>query len=422
MPRRDHPTRRDVLALAGGAVAAAVAQAAEPRSRDLQAEAADLHRRIPLFLGYLNFAAEQFLATGGRQCDLAKLDAAGVRTMVVSIGFGCYFQTGPQEFTLAGSDDWLREHQLRRIDEVVATIRRTPRTRLVTRAADLDPSPDGTIGVLVHLTGNNHTTTLADVDTFFAHGVRAVHPAMQYHNRWCAGHKGREAPAITPFGRQVVARMNELGIVIDTAHASDESARAMVETSRTPVNDSHTSSRTRIPECRGLSDDVLRLIARSGGVIGVLFADHMLSSAAWRKKYNLAPRQPRLWAYNRWVLETTVDPDERMRLRKNRTAQDAFYADHKLPPEVAAPTIRGATTADLADLIDYLVRLIGIDHVGLGGDVNGIDDHQWPEGMNHLGELPKLTAELLRRGYDEPQLQKLYADNWRRSFRASLPE
>ena len=85
-------------------------------------EGRDFHSRNPVFLGYLDFAEEQFKNRGGRQCDLAKLDAAGVEFAVVSIGFGCYFQLGPKEFIRAGDDDWLLRRQLERIDLVLDTI------------------------------------------------------------------------------------------------------------------------------------------------------------------------------------------------------------------------------------------------------------------------------------------------------------
>ena len=73
------------------------------------------------------------------------------------------------------------------------------------------------------------------------------------------------------------------------------------------------------------------------------------------------------------------------------------------------------------DNVDHIAKLVGIDHVGLGPDVNGIDDDQWPAEMNHIGDLPLLTAELLRRGYDEPQLRKLYSDNLRGVYARCLP-
>lgn len=396
------------------------------RTGDRLAEAQALHRKVPVFLGYCVFHPEQFQARGGVQSDLEKLDAAGVRTMVVSVGFGYgspaspYFRTGPTGYVLAGDDAWLRARQLRRIDELVATIKNCPRTRLITRASDLEPRGDS-IGVIVHLIGNNHTLELSDVDEFFRRGVRASHPAYQYHDRWCAGHEGRPAPVITDFGRKVIARMNELGIVVDTAHASDDSALAMIDSSVKPVNDTHTTTRERLPHSRGLRDKTLLRVARSGGVIGVHFADHMVNPDAWRKKYAKAPAQRREWLFHKHVLERTSDPEERIRLRNDAKLREAFYQEHSLPPEPKAEG-RAAKISDVADVIDYLVKLAGIDHVGIGGDVNGIDDDQWPEGMDHVGHVPRLTAELLARGYDEPQLRKLWSDNWRRVFARCLPK
>jgi membrane dipeptidase len=400
--------------------------AAEGEDRLEQARA--LHRRLPVFLGYCVFHPEQFQASGGRQSDLEKFAAAGVRTFLASVGFGYgsplspYFRTGPREFELAGPDEWLLQRQLRRIDELVAAIKKCPRTRLITRARELAADEkDDSIGVIVHLIGNNHTIDLDTVDTFFRRGVRASHPAFEYHNRWCAGHNGRPAPAITGFGRKVIGRMNELGIVLDTAHASDESAGAIIEASVRPVNDSHTASRDRVPLSRGLRDQTLRRVAGSGGVVGVHFADQFLTPDVWKRKYARRPEHPRQWKFNKYVLGLTSDPDERIRLRNDRTLQEKFYRTQGLPPEPAVPPLRGATLADLADTVHYLVRLVGIDHVGLGPDVNGIDDDAWPEGLDHIGHLPRLTAELLRRGYTEDQLRKLLSDNWRRVFARCLP-
>ena len=424
-------TRRDFLrdlsvGVAAGSLPASTRSA--PLDDDWSKAAVELHRQIPVFLGYCVFHPEQFQASGGKQCDLEKLRAAGVRTFLASVGFGYgaasspYFRFGPRDYALAGPDDWLLERQLKRIDELVAAIQACPQTRLIRRASELDGDRNDTrIGVLVHLIGNNHTLSLDTVDTFFRRGVRASHPAFQYHNRWCAGLNGREAPIITDFGRQVIGKMNQLGIVIDTAHASDESAEAMVDASSKPVNDSHTSSRDLAPQSRGLRDQTLRRLARSGGVIGVHFADHMLTPEAWRKKYSRRAGQPRFWQYQKWVLEHTTDPDERIRLRNDPAMQAKFYRDRNLPAEPKPEPIRGASLTHLADLVDYLVKLVGIDHVGLGPDVNGIDDDQWPEGLDHIGQLPLLTAELLRRGYREEPLRKLLSDNWRRVFAKGLP-
>ncbi len=282
-------------------------------------QARDLHRRLPVFLGYVDYDDEALAPDGGTYIDLAKLCAAGVHTLVASIGFGCYFQTGPRDYHLAGPATWVLEHQVRRIAHVVNAVRRCPAARLVERRSDLDAPPaEDRVGVIVHLTGNAHTVDLDTVGRLFGQGVRATHPAMQYHNRWCTGMDGLPGPAMTDFGRDVVARLNALGVVLDVAHASEESARAMIETSSKPLIDSHTTSRDLVPSSRGLRDATLRLIAERGGVIGVHFADHMLRHDVWSRKYVPAAahgRTPRLWRYSQHLLDTYQDPDERMRWR-----------------------------------------------------------------------------------------------------------
>jgi len=393
-------------------------------------DALALHRELPVVIGYFNFSGETFQESGGHQSDLGKLDDAGVRCLVASIGYGCYFQTGPRDYELAGPDEWLLEKQLERIDMVVRTVTQCSRTRLITRSEELTfAADDNAIGVLVHLTGNNHTIDLSTVDTFFERGVRAIHPAMQYHNRFCTGIDGLPGPALTEFGRQVVGRMNELGMVVDTAHASDESALAMIEASTKPVIDGHTTSRDLVPSSRGLRDEVLKRIAHTGGAVGVHFADHMLSEEVWNSKYGATKEQgapggsvPRLWVYNRNLLETTEDPEERMRFRRDRDAQEEFYRRHGLPPDPEMPIDRPVNVGHLADLVDYLVNLVGVEHVAIGGDVNGIDDHQWPKGMDHIGHLPRLTAELLCRGYRADALEKILSGNWMRVYRDCLPD
>ncbi len=424
--------------------------AADPWTDHLN-QAIDLHQRLPIFLGYVDYDDELLAGCGGIYIDLAKLQAAGVRTLVASIGFGCYFQTGPRAYHLAGPDDWVLNHQLNRIDHVVDTVRRCPNACLVERRGDLDPRPnDDRVSVVVHLTGNAHTVDLGTVDRLFAHGVRATHPAMQYHNRWCTGIDGLSGPAITRFGRDVIARLNALGVVLDTAHASEASARAMIETSSKPVIDSHTTSRALVPSSRGLRDTTLRLIAEHGGVIGVHFADHMLSCDVWARKYTpvdpaAQELPPRRWRYNQYLLDTYSDPDERMRWRpgppppwdrkvmlsdnpdweidpaESWEAEQAFYQEHDLPPDLDPPMGRIATITHLANLVDYLINLVGDEHVALGGDVGGISADQWPLGLDHTGHLPRLTADLLGRGYGEDSLRRILSNNWYRIYRECLP-
>lgn len=397
--------------------------------------ARDLHRRIPVTAPYFEMYGYDslFAEGGGRQCDLEKLDDAGVRTFGIALANGgpTYFQIGPGEFDVAGPPEWAREKARRDFTEALAEARRCPRVRVVLNARDLEPDPPGgRIGVIPLITCHSYMTSVDVLDEFFALGLRISHAAGSTCTLWCRAWpgwrvRGRMAPVFNDYGREIVARMNELGIVIDLAHMMDISAVEVTRASTKPVIDGHTCSRSAVPRARGHSDEVLRLIADSGGVAGIHFADHMFCARVWGAKYPLpdAPpeREPALWVWNRHLLATVKDPDERARRRKDREAQQEFFRAHGLEPDPQRCVDRIATLGDMADHLEHMVNVMGIEHVGLGGDVNGIEADQWPAGMDHVGELPHLTAELLRRGWSEADLEKFLSGNWRRVFAECLP-
>jgi microsomal dipeptidase-like Zn-dependent dipeptidase len=417
------------------------------------AAALKLHRRLPVAAPYFEYYGYDslFKERGGAQCDLEKLDAAHVRAFGIALANGSagYFQVGPDEFLPAGDADWAFERLLRNWDAAITNIRRCPRVRIVQTAADLplngNPGPIGAgrqseirnqkseigdqqIAVIPLLTSHTWMRDLKAVDALFARGLRISHAAGIICKRWCRSIPrtfvhGNEGPVFNDFGREVVARMNELGIVLDMSHMSDESTEAILEASSKPVVDGHTGSRTVIPCNRGHRDATLRKIADKGGVVGIHFADHLFTPKVWGPKYPMEEGkgpQP-LWEWNRHLLKTVVDPEERMRLRKNRAEQEKFFEARNLTTPPPPSEERLATVADMADHVEHLVKVMGIEHVGLGGDVNGITAHSWPFGCDHVGELPCLTAEFLRRGWKEADLEKFLSANWFRVWRDCLP-
>jgi microsomal dipeptidase-like Zn-dependent dipeptidase len=401
------------------------------------AAALDLHRRLPVTAPYFEYYGYDslFKERGAPQCDLEKLDAAHMRALGIALANGGagYFQVGPEEFLPAGDADWAFERLLRNFDAAMEDVRRCPRVRVVQSGPDLPPVAHGSwvmghsILVLPLVTSHTWMRDLAAVDAMFARGLRISHCAgviCRAWNRPCPSTRmnGAEAPVLTRFGREVVARMNELGIVLDMAHMSDESTEAILEASTKPVVDGHTGSRTVIPHGRGHRDATLRRLADKGGVAGIHFADHLFTPKVWGSKYPLSsPASDPLWQWNRHLLDGVADPEERMRLRKDRAEQEKFYRARGLAPLPPASTERLATVADMADHVEHLVKVMGIEGVGLGGDVNGIAAHSWPLGCDHVGELPRLTAELLRRGWMEADLEKFLSANWLRVWRECLP-
>jgi microsomal dipeptidase-like Zn-dependent dipeptidase len=405
-----------------------------PPSSQLE-RAREIHQRVGAAAPYFEYYGYDslFKESGGAQCDLEKLDDAGIRAFGIAVGNGnrSYFQVGPNQYEVAGNSEWARARILKEFRRNIEEIKSCPRVRIVQNAADLE-SDNGTIGVIPLVTGHSYMTDVEVLDEMFALGLRISHCAGNFCTTWNRATPtcevaGEIAPIFTEFGRQIIERMNELGIVIDVAHMSDESTLEVIKASRKPVSDGHTGSTDFVPSsARGHSDRVLRALAESGGVVGIHFADHLFTEKVWGTKYSVhAPNghEPRLWKYNRWLLKNVLDADERARLRKNRQLQEKFFRDNNLPPDPALEYSgeRLATIEDMARHIEHLVNVCGEDGVGLGGDVNGITPDSWPLGCDHVGELPHLSAELLARGWSESQLEKFLSHNWRRVWRECLP-
>jgi membrane dipeptidase len=395
-------------------------------------QALALHRRLPVTAAYFEYYGYDslFKDSGAPQCDLEKLDAAGVRAFGIAVANGggptLAVGPGPQEVRPAGDADWAFERLLRLYDAAMAGVRSCRRVRVIGSAADLTPRPDDeAIYVIPLVTSHLWMRDLGAIDVLFRRGLRISHCAGE---TWCRSFgpprvNGRTPPVLSDFGHEAVARMNRLGIVLDMAHMSDESTDAIVAASSRPVIDGHTCSRDLVPACRGHSDATLRRIAERGGVAGIHFADHLFTDRVWKAgKYRAdAPPCEALWVWHCHLLDDIPDPEQRMALRKDRVAMERFLGGRglRLPPP--ASTERIATVADMADMIEHMVKVMGVEHVGLGGDVNGITLDSWPLGMDHVGQLPRLTAELLRRGYVEEDLERLLARNWLRVFRECLP-
>jgi microsomal dipeptidase-like Zn-dependent dipeptidase len=401
------------------------------RVDDALALHASLRVAAPYFeyYGYDSLFAEQ----GASQCDLQKLDTAHIRLLGVAVANGSrgYFQVGPDELEVAGDSDWAHERLLKAFDAGMATITKCQRVRLVKKSSDVDRNdePDA-INVLPLVTGHAWMRSADDLRLLFDRGLRMCHVASLSCDRWCRHYPVKKVAGRVPLvfndaGRELVSAMNELGVIIDLAHCSDESSAAILEVSKRPLIDGHTSSRTIVPRCRGHEDATLKRIADGGGVVGIHFADHMFCPKVWDAgKYGSddTASATSLEKFNRHLLSIESDPDRRMTLRKDRSAQAAFYASHGLTAAAPPPQQRLATVADMADHVEHLVNVMGVEHVGLGGDVNGITLHSWPVGCDHVGELPHMTAELLRRGWAENDLAKFLAGNWSRVFRECLPE
>jgi membrane dipeptidase len=207
---------------------------------------------------------------------------------------------------------------------------------------------------------------------------------------------------ITDLGRQAVRRMNRMGMLVDISHVADRTFYQALTTSRAPVIASHSSSRALTKAPRNMTDDMLVALARNGGVAQVNFYCGFIS-----QKYVDTAKK----------LAAEKDPDyERVEslFRAERTAESMkqlFDAEAVLAKKLPRPPL-----SDLIDHIDHMVKVAGVDHVGLGSDFDGIDCS--PAGLDSAADLPKITEALYERGYKAADLDKILGGNLMRVFTA----
>jgi membrane dipeptidase len=240
---------------------------------------------------------------------------------------------------------------------------------------------------------------LALLDYFHGRGVRYVTLAHTADNDICdssTDHRDPEDRGLSDWGRQVVRRMNELGIVIDVSHISDRSFAEVLALSRAPVLASHSCARAIADNPRNLSDDMLLALKKNNGVIQLCILDDYVKdppenaerekafAALWQKANDLGG-----WG-------DIADESVKEQLEKEY---------HELNARFPKPPV---TVKDAVDHIDYIVRLIGIEHVGIGTDFDGgggLAD------CSDVTQLKNITIELVRRGYSEKDIARIWGGN-----------
>jgi membrane dipeptidase len=195
---------------------------------------------------------------------------------------------------------------------------------------------------------------------------------------------------LTAFGRAVIAELNRLGMMVDLAHVSPDVMRQVLDLSKAPVVFSHSNARALADHPRNVPDDVLDRIPANGGIVMATFVPDFIN----RRSYE-------------WMLPFK---DE-----FGKTRRDVDMAKALPEREREQGHRPRSTLAQLCDHIDYIVKRIGIDHVGIGSDYFG---GQTPDGLEDVGRFPHLLAELIRRGYTDTAIAKIASRNFVRVFRA----
>lgn len=238
-------------------------------------------------------------------------------------------------------------------------------------------------------------TDISRIQLYFDRGARYITLCHNGNNEVCDSSTADEPlyNGLSPFGEQVVAEMNRLGMLVDISHVSDESVRGILRVSEAPVFASHSGARAVCDHPRNLPDDLIRAVAEKGGVIQVCMVPSFL------KKYEMPAEAKTAWATFR---EKWKDYDQLSEELKQQARNEWGKLNEQYP--------RGrATVSDFVDHIDHIVSVAGVDHVGIGSDFDGggrLED------CRDVSEIPNITAELVKRGYSEEDIIKIWGGNF----------
>jgi len=205
---------------------------------------------------------------------------------------------------------------------------------------------------------------------------------------------------LTDFGRQVVKRMNELGMLIDLSHVGEQTFYDAIAITTKPVLVSHSCVYTLCPNRRNLKDDQIKAVAKNGGVIHLNFYSGFLDSTFEKRSEAFTAKH-----------KTEMDSLKKINPEPYFTE---FFLFEKYPEEVKG--LRPPLSL-LIDHLDYIVKLVGVDYVGMGSDFDGINSS--PVGLDGVEDFPKITEELVKRGYSNNNIRKILGGNLLRVMKAN---
>ena len=217
------------------------------------------------------------------------------------------------------------------------------------------------------------------------------------------GERGEDSvrkKGLTDFGKQVIKKMNELGMMVDLSHVGEQTFWDIIQTTTKPVLVSHSCVYTLCPHRRNLKDDQIKAVAKNGGVIHLNFYSGFLDPAFEARS-------------DAFTTKHKAEMDSMLKVNPEPYFMEVFLFN-KYPDEVRS--LRPPMSL-LLDHLDHIVKLVGVDHVGLGSDFDGVNS--LPAGLDGVEDFPKITGELVRRGYTKKQVRKILGGNLLRVMAAN---
>lgn len=363
----------------------------------LRARAAELARRFLIVDGHIDvpyrmteFTEDITQATEGGDFDYPRAKAGGLNAPFMSI----YTPSARQQ--VPGAAKALADSL---IDLVEGFVQRAPDKFALAYTVDdvLRHHRQGLVSLPMGMENGAPIETLADLRHFHARGIRYITLTHGRDNQLSDSSYDTTATwnGVSPYGEQVIAEMNRLGIMVDVSHLSDSAFYDVMRLSKAPVMASHSSCRVFTPGWqRNMDDEMIRRLAQNGGVIMINFGSSFLKG-----EYQALGNQMEV-RIRTGIAQRGLDPKGPEAYR--------FYSQERRANPVG-------TLDDVVAHIDHVVRLVGIDHVGLGSDFDGV--FSLPKGLQDISEYPNLVYALLQKGYSETDIEKALGGNALRVWR-----
>ena len=334
---------------------------------------------------------------GKTHSDLVRMRSGGVDAQIFSIFCGPEQQ---QPYAYAN----------RQIDSVYEWARRAPNRMVIVRTpSELRKAVrEKRLASLLGVEGGHMIEDKIDyLDNLYARGARYLTLTWNNSTSWATSAADEETKrdslphkGLTDLGIKIVERMNDLGMLIDVSHNGEQTFWDVIKYTKKPIIASHSSVWALCPHRRNLKDDQIKAIAKNGGVIHINFYAGFIDST-YDRKSQLLRRKYRPEIDSLIAKGSQPDYARFIVMEKHKDEIDA-----KRPP-----------LSMMIDHIDYIVKLVGIEHVGLGSDFDGIE--AGPKELNGVEDFPLITKELLERGYSKNDIKKILGENFLRVFRAN---
>jgi membrane dipeptidase len=337
--------------------------------------------------------------SGVTQSDLSRMFKGGVKVQVFSIFCDEHYGKG-SAYAYASKE----------LDTLFAIAGRNPKTMQIVYSYKelIQAVKHHKLACMSGVEGGHMIEDNLDyIDSFYNRGVRYMTLTWNNSTSWAtsAADEYEHAFKITSyglneFGKKVVKKMNDLGMMVDVSHIGEKTFWDVMSITTKPVIASHSSAYALCPVWRNLKDDQIKAIAKNDGVIQVNFYSEFIDSS-YQKKFHTFLKDH----------QSEYDSLEHLKLTAH-IIEDYFAKKFKVQLDEMRPPL-----SMLLDHIDYIVKLVGVDFVGLGSDFDGISSA--PIGLDGVEDFPKITEGLLKRGYSKKDIEKILGGNFLRVFKAN---